>query len=320
VGIMNRMSTARTVAILFLSVLLMQPGAAQAQEAEDSRYFPETGHSVEGDFLQFYRNTNHAELVFGFPITEQFISTEGKRVQYFQRARFEMNPVAQGPAAVQLTPLGSLLYEAGSQKLDINNPAACREFPNGFHVCFAFLDFYEAHGGQELFGNPISSFEFHENLIVQYFERARFEWRADRPDGERVVLTDLGRLYFDRVLEDQAQLRPIRPLDATINPILSLHARAFVIDAITLADGQQTVHVFVQSQTHQPVSNANGKATIRFPDNQVVEYFFGTNSRGLGSFTFSFKDQIQGELVQIDILVTYQGLVSRTSTSYRIWY
>ena len=28
----------------------------------------------------------------------------------------------------------------------------------------------------------ISPFEFHENLIVQYFEKARFEWRADRPE------------------------------------------------------------------------------------------------------------------------------------------
>jgi hypothetical protein len=316
------MSAVKTVVILLLILhaLLMPPGTAQAQEAEDSQYFPETGHIVKGDFLQFYRNTNDADLVFGFPITEQFTSTDGMQVQYFQRARFEMNPDAQGRADVQLTPIGKLLYEDGSQKLDINNPAACREFPTGFHVCFAFLDFYEAHGSQDQFGSPISSFEFHENLIVQYFERARFEWRADRPDGERVVLTDLGRLYFDRVLEDQAHLRPIRPLDATINPILSIQARAFVIHAITLANGQQTVHVFVQSQTHQPVSNANGKATIRSPDNQVVEYFFSTNSRGLGSFMFDFEDQIQGELVQIDILVTYQGLVSRTSTSYRIWY
>jgi hypothetical protein len=150
--------------------------------------------------------------------------------------------------------------------------------------------------------------------------RARFEWRADRPEGERVVLTDLGRLYFDRQQEDPARLRPVRPLDATINSILSIQARAFVIDAITLPNGQQTVHVYVQSQTHQPVSNANGKATIHFPNGQVEEYFFSTNPMGLGSFTFDFEDQLQGELVQIDILVTYQGLASRTRTSYRIWY
>ena len=185
--------------------------------------------------------------------------------------------------------LGQATYEPGSPKLDINNPAACKSFQTGYQVCFAFLDFYQDHGGEKQFGKPISPFEFHENLIVQYFEKARFEWRADRPEGQRVVLSDLGRLYFNRLGEDQAQLRSIRPLDATISSILSLHARAFVKYAITQSSGQQTVYVLVQSQTGQPVAGANGMATIHFTDGRTEEYFFTTNSSGLGSFTFDFR-------------------------------
>jgi hypothetical protein len=187
-------------------------------------------------------------------------------------------------------------------------------------VCFAFLDFYEANGGEAQFGKPISPFEFREKLIVQYFERARFEWRADRPEGQRVALTDLGRIYFDQLGEDQVLLTPIRPLDATISSVLSLHARAFVTDPITHASGQQTVYVIVQSQTNQPVSNATGKVTVHLSNDQVVEYYFTTNAAGLGGVTFPFEGQTAGELVPIDVIVTYRGLSARTSTSFRIWY
>ena len=304
---MNPMSPVRRfVFLIFLWIVLSAPrGEAHAQEAtEDVQYFPETGHTVKGDFLRLYNESEHPQLVYGFPITEQFTSNDGRVVQYFQRARFEFNTNAPGDGQVQLSPLGQKLYEAGSQKLDINNPAACKPFRTGFHVCFAFLDFYESGGAEEQFGLPISSFEFHDNLIVQYFEKARFEWRADRPEGQRVVLTDLGRVYFDRLAEDPRHLRPIRPLDATISPILSIRARAFITNAITLSSGEQTVHVVVQSQTQQPVPKANGKATIRFADGQTVDYFFTTDPSGLGSVTFNFDDQKQGELVQINILVT----------------
>lgn len=305
---------------LVLAVLLAPLGEAKAQSSGYIQYFPETGHTAKGDFLQFYKNAVHPEIVYGFPITEQFTSRDGRVVQYFQRARFELGTGASGSRTVELTPLGAATYESGNQKLNINNPSACKNFHTGYPVCFAFLDFYEANGGEAQFGTPISPFEFHENLIVQYFERARFEWHADKPEGQRVTLTDLGQLYFNRLGEDQAQLQPIRPLDATISPILSIHARAFVRDAITQSGGRQTVHVIVQSQTHQPISNANGKATVRFSNNQTVDYFFTTNSSGLGSFTFDFDGLRTGQLVPIDIIVTYQELSTRTSTSFRIWY
>ena len=157
-------------------------------------------------------------------------------------------------------------------------------------------------------------------MIVQYFENARFEWRADRPEGQRVILTNLGRLYFDRLGEDQAQLRPIRSLDATISSILSIHTRAFVKHAIMQSSGQQTVYIVAMSQTNQPVAKANGMATIHFTDNHTEEYFFTTNSSGLGGFSFNFEDQAAGKLIPIEIIVTYQGLAARTTTSFRIWY
>jgi hypothetical protein len=314
------MKVTRQLAALFtfLAMLLSKPGTAVAQ-ATTVEFFPETGHYIRGDFLQFYKSLPDPRLVFGYPITEQITSKDGKTVQYFQRARFELRRDLPERQRVQLSPLGQAMYEQADQ-LNLGNRSGCELFSTGFSVCLAFLDFFKANGGTPQFGNPISPFEFHENLIVQYFEKARLEWRADRPEGQRVVLTDLGRLYFDKLGEDPALLKPVSPLDATINPILSIKSHAFVAKPLTGSTGQQTVYIIVQSQTLQAVSDASGKVTVHWTDGRTEEYFFTTNPFGLGSVTLNFSDQEQGELVPIDIIVVYQGLGSRTRTSFRIWF
>src|SRR5215207_4085177 len=314
------MKVAQRIAVLFLILLpmLASRGSAKAQSA-GVLYFPETGHNVKGDFLTYYKSMHDPKLLLGYPITEQITSKDGKTVQYFQRARFELRAALPGGQQIQLTPLGQATYKP-EQQLTMSNSAGCDLFPGGYSVCFAFLDFYKANGGAAQFGNPISPFEFHKNLIVQYFEKARFEWRADRPEGQRVVLTDLGRLYLDQLGEAPAHLKPVSPLDATINPILSLRIRAFVAKPLTRPTGQQTVYVIVQSQTLQDDSTATGKATVRWPDGRAEEYFFTTNNAGLGTITFNFTDQKHGELVPIEVVVVYQGLNGSTRTSFRIWF
>jgi hypothetical protein len=318
--IMILMKATRHLAALFLllAVLLSEQRSASAQSTT-VQFFPETGHYVRGDFLRFYRSVPDPQLVFGYPITEQITSKDSKTVQYFQRARFELRRDLPEPQRVQLTWVGQALYQRAEQ-LRLENTSGCELFPTGHSVCLAFLDFFKANGGVTQFGNPISPFEFHENLIVQYFERARFEWRADRPEGQRVVLTDLGRRYFDQLGEDPALLKPMSPADATINPILAIKAHAFVTKPLTGPTGQQTIYVIVQSQTLQAVSDATGKATVHWPDGRIEEYFFTTNQAGLGTVTLNFADQKQGELVPIEIIVVYQGLGSTTRTSFRIWF
>ena len=67
---------------LFLAILLMEWGSASAQSAT-IQYFPETGHHVRGDFLRFYKSVRAPLLVFGYPITEQITSKDGKIVNIF---------------------------------------------------------------------------------------------------------------------------------------------------------------------------------------------------------------------------------------------
>ena len=300
--------------ILIFIILLTNWGSAQAQST-DSQFFLETGHSVRGVFLQFYKSAKNPQLAYGYPITEQMLSKDGKTVQYFQRTRFELNSTQ----SVQLTPLGTFTYQPKSP-MTINNPNACQIYPTGFPVCLTFLDFYKANGGPAQFGNPISPFESSNGLIVQYFEGARFEWRADRPSEQRVVISDLGRIYFDQLKEDPAQLKPVDQPNATINPVLSLNVRAFVLKAVTLKSGQQTVYVIVQNQISNAVSNVSGKALVKLPDGTNQEFSFTTNALGIAQISFNFQNQKSGELVPIEITVNYQSIIGTTKTSFRIWF
>src|SRR5690242_13612646 len=73
------------------------------------RYFADTGHSIGFKVRDFYE-ANGGEAVFGKPLTD-VISEDGMRVQYFERARFELRP----GAPVALTRLGSLYIEGRTE-------------------------------------------------------------------------------------------------------------------------------------------------------------------------------------------------------------
>src|SRR5688500_12333852 len=94
------------LSLLFVFALLISSWGVVRAQSSDTRYFNETGHNVTGEFLTFYNNNPNATFLYGYPITEQFTSADGKNVQYFQRARFEY--VAENPEGqrVQITHVG----------------------------------------------------------------------------------------------------------------------------------------------------------------------------------------------------------------------
>ena len=85
-------------------------------DSPDHKYFPETGHSIHGGFLETWLGRGGLPL-FGYPISEEVREidpTDGKvhTVQYFERARFELHPEAQGtPNYIQLGLVGKEWWE-----------------------------------------------------------------------------------------------------------------------------------------------------------------------------------------------------------------
>jgi len=63
------------------------------------RYFPQTGHTLSGDFLRYFE-ANGGTVRFGLPISEPFL-WEGRLTQDFQSARFFWTPEAESPVALE---------------------------------------------------------------------------------------------------------------------------------------------------------------------------------------------------------------------------
>lgn len=320
-SIMTIVVVMRKIFLILVLALFLQaiwiPVHAQSPETE---YFSETGHNVSGEFLSFYKSNPNAEYLYGYPITEQFMSRDGKTVQYFQRARFEYQTDLPESKRVILTPLGRETYTS-TGLLDVGNSFSCRTYTEtGFSVCFAFLEFLDANGGVSHFGYPISGFEYHEDKIVQYFERARLEWQPWRAEGFRVVITDLGRAYFDKLGEDPGLLAPVSPLNNAPRVITELRIRAFVWKAVSLASDEQMFFVIVQDQNMQPVPGASCTAVVNWPSGAKDSTIFNSDKNGVGIVSLAFQNQPYASLIYTDIACTYNGFTGKTTTSFRIWY
>ena len=173
--------------------------------------FPETGKSVRGRFLEYWKG--HGGLTQqGFPISEEIqekSDTDGKSytVQYFERAVFELHPENQPPNDVLLSLLGNFLYKqkypSGAPGQAVNTSAGSQLFKEtGKHVGGKFLDYWNTHGGLAQQGYPISEEFVEKNELdgksyrVQYFERAVFELHPENAAPYDVLLSQLGTFRY----------------------------------------------------------------------------------------------------------------------------
>jgi lipoprotein-anchoring transpeptidase ErfK/SrfK len=191
---MRRILLATVVAIAAIAIVPVTT-AAHHDVGPDRVYVSHTGHYMQGEFLSFWRHNGGVET-FGYPITSEF-EEDGMVVQYFERAVFEWHPDAEGHR-VQLRLIGVDKRDDHFRKMPFepveeHEGSHLRYFPQtGFVTAHGFLDYWEANGGVEVFGYPISR-EFHENgKRVQYFERAVFEWHPDNPPDWQVTVQRIG--------------------------------------------------------------------------------------------------------------------------------
>lgn len=310
--------------ILVIALLaLVAFGISKAVNAQssDSIYIPETGHWIWGDFLRMYNNTSDPLLVYGYPITDDFVDpVTNTRVQYFQRARFDLVDSSQGQK-IQIAPLGEYLHVDGAPLADIaQDGPTCRAFQTGYSVCYAFLQFYDANMGNEFFGAPISKVELIDGRYMQYFENSRMEWWPDKPSGQRVILTDVGRLYFDKVVGNPDLLKSDPPANSggdLIKPI----TRVFVLHSLIGAGEGQTVYVIAQDQYLRPLEGAQVGVTLSFPDGKSEFYrLTETNEYGISQFTFNVANLPTRSVVNVEAEITLRGESSTGTSWFRLWW
>lgn len=210
--------------VLCLAILLVwtaQPVLPLSAGAR-SRYFAETGHNVQGFFLDFYEA--HGDLdVFGHPLTEQFRNDQQLLVQFFQRAVMEYRPWNKPAYQVQLALLGDLLGHGlprvPEPKIKVSAVKSSRYYPQtGHSVEQPFLTYFDAHGGVYIFGYPVAEPFVEDGRLVQYFQRTRMEYYPDNPSRYRIQLGLLGTAYANAIGLDPAATRSVQPLSAAKTP------------------------------------------------------------------------------------------------------
>lgn len=313
-----------TIFILSIIILGISGKYAFAQEA-DSKYFPETGHWINGAFLEFYEDAENPILIYGYPITEAYIDdingpSAGLFIQYFHKARFELHPNNPPGEQVVLTPIGVTFYEEGiSLELDSNNPA-CHQAPGwNYPICYSFLFFFNTYGEESQFGKPISGLVIDGNRVVQYFENTRMEWQPDSPTELKINLSNFGISHFYLLNGNLARLQPIQNSTISIN-VTNLLVRGFMGESITTMNDEQSFFVIVRDQNNSPITNAQVVITVEYPSgNQTTLPTLFTSELGIAKSNIKFNENTIGSAI-VRITVTFGNLTKTFTTTFRIWY
>ena len=164
-------------------------------DPQEMMAFAETGKAISGGFRTFWEERGGL-AIFGLPITDE-MREDNLVVQYFERARFEYHPTADGLLSeVKLGRLGADLRKPDPPRPEHENEPGFYFPETGHGLSGPFREYWEAHGGLDLFGFPITDELRQGAVTVQWFERARFELHTinGRPT---VLLGHIGREAYE---------------------------------------------------------------------------------------------------------------------------
>ena len=274
---MRYLSAVMAVVVVFTG--LMTPSASAAAHISagvyaqtGSRFFPETGKTVRGRFLEYWTQ-NGGLAQQGYPISEEMqerSDTDGKTytVQYFERAVFEYHPENQPPHDVLLSLLGVQFYQqkypngAPDQRPN-TSPGSVLFRETGKRLGGVFLEYWRTHGGLMQQGYPISD-EFTEvspldgkTYTVQYFERAVFEHHPQNRPPYNVLLSLLGTFKYQArygAIGAQVPTPVVTPTAAPANT-LSAAQRIELLDAVWIKVRDNYVYTDYRGLNWQAVYN-----------------------------------------------------------------
>ena len=308
------------------SVLLLVLVLPLRLQAQSDQYFPETGHTVRGEFLDYF-NQHGGLRIFGYPITEQFV-LNGRTMQYFQRARLELYPERQAAQRVQLGALGEALgKQTPATATPGSNSYFQRYYPETGHtVAYAFLNFFDANGGVATFGYPIADYgpENGSGRIVQYFQRGKMEWYPELATEQRVQLADLGSIHFDLLAAqgklDPALKSPVPPPSKIGDVPVSLKVSATTKYAITSRQFDQVLYVYVTDQKNMPLKDAEVSFTARDATGIKSYTMPNTNADGFTSYRFDVGVFRPAQTIFIKVTAAYNGITETDQTSFFTWF
>jgi len=197
-------------------------------------FIPETGHTIDGYFLDLWREAG-GFFSFGNPITPESTTDDGHVVQYYQYARFEYwpegdefgNTVFVGDIGEELRPVTVRRFMPGGGIETKNTRATQTQLPGataellsltrawlplpedaggqnsanwryvpetGHSVANGFKAFWERTGEAFYLGNPLTEEYTLGGVVYQIFEKGQLAWEA----GSDPYMVPLGRKLAER--------------------------------------------------------------------------------------------------------------------------
>ena len=207
-------------AVSYLGDAELPPNVGQA---DISVYIEETGHTIGGVFLDYWRATGE-ETMFGYPISEPFAAPDGYYSQVFERGVLQYLPLKVWTVEpfVRPMPVGRLLIGEqtsgfgnasgkrlasgnrvpGMRALAADDPAVQEimaaggiyDETTGHTISGDYLAWYRAHEGDYYLGAPLSEIVAEEGRPAQWFESGLL---IETPDG--VHMAPLGQRLAERL-------------------------------------------------------------------------------------------------------------------------
>lgn len=276
------------------------------------------GLPVASEFQGFY--LEHGGLaLFGFPIAEAYNDSEsGRLVQYFQRLRLEYD-FAQDEVVV--SPLGQwALPRLADQPGNAYADALASAQQGEIVVQDAFLTFYQAHGGEGIFGRPISDQLDEGDTRSQYFQNGRLDWIPEAPRGDRVQLARLGEAHYRQVgiFDDPGRSRPMDSAG-----IREADVSATLRAPILYSGEEQVVYVDVKTPEGQrPVAGVSVNLTAFYNGSAESFSLPDTDATGHTHDSLALKDLRPGQKVRLVVEATSSGgtVIGTTSKSFKSWW
>jgi len=294
----------------------------------------ETEHQVDAVFAAYFDKFGGREI-FGYPITESF-QEQGVLMQYFQKVRMEYRATNPNPYKIQLGLLGDELKYRHAPVPAPSPPSRRKAFfpETGHTISYAFLDYFNTHGGIDIFGYPITEMFFEEGKIVQYFQRLKMEWYPDDPTVA-VRIGNLGELYvsiyrdriplgaFNRVVA-RPDTGQVTGQGITTNAnVTSIKAVVSLRYSVMNQKRNQEVSVLVTDNNSKPVSSAMVMLTLEMVDGTVLSgssFKVVTDARGFVQASIPVNSDKTGTQVIVRAQVTYGTLKTTAQNVFLVWW
>jgi hypothetical protein len=313
----------RYLVVLSILVLAILGVVSAAKGNGNDDILAENTPTIDPVFLPFFE-THEGPNILGEPITESFLDPiTGLLVQYFRNGRLELaqSETLEGDWQVRVTPLGEILGgwqpPLEGDHLDFAYRPGCRFFPETWHmVCHSFLDYFNTHGGADLFGYPISEIQIENGVLIQYFQKFRFEWKQGESPSDEITFSPLGQMHFDLMGYNRNLLKE-DPVGSRSTPLPEVIKLESSVASPTIHSGDlQTIYLTVRDQNLRPLPGASVLLKVHYPTGTQVVLMPVTDSNGVSMVEITTGYAMPGGDVVLEFQVLYRDVRSETRDSF----